>query len=183
MGLLRVFEAALGDLGVNLAELRKCETGCGARQWRPGTLRPASWRAWRRLPFRPSATVFRYDFGLFRQIIAQGWQQEYPDEWLSYGKPLGIPAAGGGLPVHFGGGVEHVETKGRERAVWHPAETVQAVAYDTPIVGGAASTQRVAAVVGALARPAQARRVQHRRLSRASARRRAPNRSASSCIE
>ena len=25
--------------------------------------------------------------------------------------------------------------KGRDRAIWHPAETVQAVAYDTPIVG------------------------------------------------
>jgi starch phosphorylase len=37
--------------------------------------------------------------------------------------------------VHFGGTVEHVEGKGRERPIWHPAETVQAVAYDTPIVG------------------------------------------------
>ena len=26
-------------------------------------------------------------------------------------------------------------TSGRDRATWHPAETVQAVAYDTPIVG------------------------------------------------
>ncbi len=37
--------------------------------------------------------------------------------------------------MHFGGGVEHVEVKGRDRAIWHPAETVKAVAYDTPIVG------------------------------------------------
>ena len=29
----------------------------------------------------------------------------------------------------------HVEDRGRERASWHPGETVQAVAYDTPIVG------------------------------------------------
>src|SRR5665213_1569976 len=38
--------------------------------------------------------------------------------------------------VHFGGSVERItEAQGRERVTWHPAETVQAVAYDTPIVG------------------------------------------------
>jgi starch phosphorylase len=37
--------------------------------------------------------------------------------------------------VHFGGGVEHVDEKGRDVAIWHPAETVEAMAYDTPIVG------------------------------------------------
>jgi starch phosphorylase len=37
--------------------------------------------------------------------------------------------------INFGGGVEHVDDKGRDRAIWHPAETVQALAYDTPIVG------------------------------------------------
>ncbi|WP_227651607.1 glycogen/starch/alpha-glucan phosphorylase [Klebsiella pneumoniae] len=29
----------------------------------------------------------RYDYGLFRQIINQGWQQEYTDEWLGFGNP------------------------------------------------------------------------------------------------
>jgi len=74
-------------------------------------------------------------FGLFRQIIAQGWQQEYPDEWLSFGNPWEFQRPEVVYLVHFGGGVEHVEVKGSDRAIWHPAETVQAVAYDTPIVG------------------------------------------------
>jgi starch phosphorylase len=38
--------------------------------------------------------------------------------------------------VHFGGKVEpETDANGRVRACWKPAETVQAVAYDTPIVG------------------------------------------------
>jgi len=45
-----------------------------------GGSRPASWRAWRRLRSLAIGYGIRYDFGLFRQIIAQGWQQEYPDE-------------------------------------------------------------------------------------------------------
>jgi starch phosphorylase len=77
----------------------------------------------------------RYDFGLFRQIISNGWQQEYPDEWLSFGNPWEFQRPEVVYHVHFGGGVEHVEKKGRDLAIWHPAETVQALAYDTPIVG------------------------------------------------
>ena len=77
----------------------------------------------------------RYDFGLFRQIIADGWQQEYPDEWLGFGNPWEFQRPEVVYHVHFGGGVEHVEVKGRDRTIWHPAETVKAVAYDTPIVG------------------------------------------------
>src|SRR5258708_15066065 len=76
----------------------------------------------------------RYDFGLFRQIIAQGWQQEYPDEWLGFGNPWEFQRPEVVYHVHFGGSVERAtDPKGRVRSIWHPAETVQAVAYDTPI--------------------------------------------------
>src|ERR1700725_13038 len=91
-----------------------------------GGLPRASWRAWRRSPPPPTGHGIRYDFGLFRQIIAQGWQHEYPDEWLSFGNPWEFQRPEVVYHVHFGGGVEHVEEKGRDRAVWHPAETVQA---------------------------------------------------------
>ena len=29
----------------------------------------------------------RYDHGLFRQVIRDGWQHEYPEDWLSFGNP------------------------------------------------------------------------------------------------
>jgi starch phosphorylase len=77
----------------------------------------------------------RYDFGLFRQIINQGWQQEYPDVWLSCGNPWEFQRPEVAYHIHFGGSVEHVDQNGRDRATWRPAETVQAIAYDTPIVG------------------------------------------------
>ncbi len=77
----------------------------------------------------------RYDFGLFRQIIQQGWQQEYPDEWLSYGNPWEFQRPEVIYHIRFGGHVEHVDERGRDRATWRPAETIEAMAYDTPIVG------------------------------------------------
>ncbi len=100
-----------------------------------GGSRPASWRAWRRCAIPATGYGIRYDFGLFRQIMNQGWQQEYPDEWLAFGNPWEFQRPEVVYNVHFGGPVEHVDDRGRDRAIWHPAETVEAMAYDTPIVG------------------------------------------------
>src|SRR5256886_3392793 len=135
LGLVRVFEGGLGGLGVHLAELRKCEPDAALGNGGLGRLAACFMESMATLAIPAIGYGIRYDFGLFRQIIAQGWQQEYPDEWLSYGNPWEFQRPEVVYHVHFGGGVENVETKGRERAVWHPAETVQAVAYDTPIVG------------------------------------------------
>ncbi len=135
MGLLKVFETALGDLGVSLADLRKCEPDAALGNGGLGRLAACFMESMATLAIPAIGYGIRYDFGLFRQIIAQGWQQEYPDEWLSFGNPWEFQRPEVVYHVHFGGGVEHVEDKGRDRAIWHPAETVQAVAYDTPIVG------------------------------------------------
>jgi starch phosphorylase len=135
MGLLPVFEAALGDLGVGLADLRKCEPDAALGNGGLGRLAACFMESMATLAIPAIGYGIRYDFGLFRQIIAQGWQHEYPDEWLGFGNPWEFQRPEVVYHVHFGGGVEHVETRGRDRAIWHPAETVQAVAYDTPIVG------------------------------------------------
>jgi glycogen phosphorylase len=135
MGLLAVFDAALGDLGVGLSELRKCEPDAALGNGGLGRLAACFMESMATLGIPAIGYGIRYDFGLFRQIINHGWQQEYPDEWLSLGNPWEFQRPEVVYHVHFGGGVEHVEEKGRDRAIWHPAETVQAVAYDTPIVG------------------------------------------------
>jgi starch phosphorylase len=136
MGLLRVFEAALGDLGVDLSDLRKCEPDAALGNGGLGRLAACFMESMATLAIPATGYGIRYDFGLFRQIIAQGWQHEYPDEWLGFGNPWEFQRPEVVYHVHFGGSVERVtDGNGRERAIWHPAETVQAVAYDTPIVG------------------------------------------------
>src|SRR6266404_3886424 len=135
MGLLPVFAAALGDLGVDLADLRKCEPDAALGNGGLGRLAACFMESMATLAIPAIGYGIRYDFGLFRQIIVQGWQQEYPDEWLSFGNPWEFQRPEIVYHVHFGGRVEHVEANGRDVATWRPAETVQAVAYDTPIVG------------------------------------------------
>jgi glycogen phosphorylase len=136
MGLLPVFDAALGDLGAGLSELRKCEPDAALGNGGLGRLAACFMESMATLAIPAIGYGIRYDFGLFRQIIAQGWQQEYPDEWLGFGNPWEFQRPEVVYHVHFGGTVEPTtDAKGRVRAIWHPAETVQAVAYDTPIVG------------------------------------------------
>jgi glycogen phosphorylase len=136
MGLLPLFEAALGDLGVNLWDLRKCEPDAALGNGGLGRLAACFMESMATLAIPAIGYGIRYDFGLFRQIIAQGWQQEYPDEWLCFGNPWEFQRPEVVHHVHFGGSLEQVtDVGGRERVIWHPAETIQAVAYDTPIVG------------------------------------------------
>jgi starch phosphorylase len=78
----------------------------------------------------------RYDHGLLQQVIKDGWQQEYPEQWLSFGNPWEFERPEVIYDIRFGGWVEKISSpKGRSHSLWHPEETIKAVAYDTPIVG------------------------------------------------
>src|SRR4051794_1605574 len=113
MGLLPVFEAALGDLGVGLAELRKCEPDAALGNGGLGRLAACFMESMATLAIPAIGYGIRYDFGLFRQIIAQGWQQEYPDEGVGFGNPRGVQRPGGVFYRHFGGAGRNGENDGR----------------------------------------------------------------------
>ena len=68
----------------------------------------------------------RYDYGMFRQRIKDGWQLEYPEDWLSYGNPWEFERPETIYQVDFGGDVID-EQRPRPRH-WHPAEAVAAMA-------------------------------------------------------
>ena len=135
MGLLPVFETALGDLGVGLPELRKLEPDAALGNGGLGRLAACFMESMSTLATPAVGYGIRYDFGLFRQIIQQGIQHEYPDEWLSFGNPWEFQRPEVIYHIHFGGHVDHVDERGRDRATWRPGETIEAMAYDTPIVG------------------------------------------------
>ena len=73
----------------------------------------------------------RYNHGLFRQSFENGWQVEEAEDWLRQVHPWEFERPEAGVSVHFGGSVH---TDGA-RVTWTPAQTVLAVAYDTPVPG------------------------------------------------
>ncbi|XP_010919434.3 uncharacterized protein [Elaeis guineensis] len=77
----------------------------------------------------------RYQYGLFRQVILDGFQHEQPDYWLNFGNPWEIERIHVSYAVKFYGTVEEQDLNGGKRKVWVPGEMVEAVAYDNPIPG------------------------------------------------
>jgi starch phosphorylase len=78
----------------------------------------------------------RYEYGMFRQRIENGYQIEQPDMWLRYGNPWEFQRPEVLFPVRFGGRVvEYIDNSGRERFQWVDADEVMAMAFDTPVPG------------------------------------------------
>ena len=136
LGLTEPMRAALADLGVDLDALRALEPDAALGNGGLGRLAACFMDSMATLEIAGFGYGIRYDHGLFRQAIKDGWQHEYPEDWLSFGNPWEFPRPEIVYDIGFGGHVEGARlTDGALAHVWRPAETVEAVAYDTPVVG------------------------------------------------
>ena len=136
LGLREIVNAALGDLGADLVRLRASEPDAALGNGGLGRLAACFMESMATLGIPAYGYGLRYDYGMFRQVIRNGWQEEYPEEWLSFGNPWEFERPEVIYDIHFGGRVERtIGPQGIARSVWHPDETVEAVPYDTPIVG------------------------------------------------
>src|SRR6266699_2795404 len=134
--LTETVRAALGDLGVDLDRMRRAEPDAALGNGGLGRLAACLMESMASLAIPACGYGIRYDHGLFRQVIRDGWQQEYPEEWLSFGNPWEFARPEVIYDIHFGGRVETtISPTGVKRSAWHPAESLEAVAYDIPIVG------------------------------------------------
>ena len=78
----------------------------------------------------------RYKYGMFKQVIENGYQIERPDDWLKYGNPFEIKRPEYAVEVKFGGYVTiRKDECGRDKFVQENYQSVRAVPYDLPIVG------------------------------------------------
>ncbi len=78
----------------------------------------------------------RYEFGIFDQLIEDGWQVEVSDTWLHNGNPWELPRPKLKFPVNFGGRTETFQNEqGQIKVTWVPELSVNGAAYDTPILG------------------------------------------------
>ena len=77
----------------------------------------------------------RYQYGMFRQTVTDGFQHEHPDYWLNFGNPWEIERPYITYPVKFYGGVEEEDVDGVKMYKWVGGEEISAVAYDNPVPG------------------------------------------------
>lgn len=135
LGLTETMRAALRELGVDLETLRNVEPDAALGNGGLGRLAACFMESMATLSVAAYGYGIRYDHGLFRQKIKDGWQSEVPENWLASGNPWEFERPEVLYRIGFGGEVEQIETDEGPRYVWWPAETVEAQAFDTPIVG------------------------------------------------
>ena len=100
-----------------------------------GGSRPASWKAWRRWPFPRSATASATISACSARSSRRAGSRNIPTSGSASATPGNSSGPRWSIRCISAAMSTHVDDRGRERASWHPGETVQAVAYDTPIVG------------------------------------------------
>ena len=132
----RSVRSALASLDIDLDALRVLEPDAALGNGGLGRLAACFMDSLATLGIPAFGYGIRYEHGLFRQQIRDGWQHELPEDWLSFGNPWEIEHRKLVYPVRFGGAVEYVGGDSETpRAIWYPTETVEAVAFDTPIAG------------------------------------------------
>ena len=126
---------ALKEYGIDWNSLRDYESDAGLGNGGLGRLAACYIDSMSTLNLAGMGYGLRYDYGIFRQKIVNGGQVEEPDHWLKNGYPWEMARPEYAQHVHFGGHVECRAEGGRQQWYWVPAETVQGIPYDLPIVG------------------------------------------------
>ncbi len=124
--------AALAVHGVDLAELEEIEPDAALGNGGLGRLAACFMESLASLELPAYGYGIRYMNGMFRQRIENGWQIELPENWLVHGNPWEFERRESAYFVGFGG-----EVVGHDDGTihWKPAEAVEAIAVDTPVVG------------------------------------------------
>jgi glycogen phosphorylase len=136
LGLTEQARQAMTELGMNLDDLVEQEEEPGLGNGGLGRLASCYLESLASLEVPAIGYGIRYEFGIFDQVIRDGWQVEVTDKWLRFGNPWEIVRPEITYEVKFGGRTEaSTDPQGRYRVRWIPGTVVKGVAYDTPILG------------------------------------------------
>ncbi|MBL8597941.1 MAG: glycogen/starch/alpha-glucan phosphorylase [Devosia sp.] len=136
IGLMEPVKLALKNLNVDLGDLINLEPDAALGNGGLGRLAACFMDSMSTLKIPAYGYGIRYQNGMFRQEMSEGWQVELPEDWLAHGNPWEFERRESTYDIGFGGQVVPVsEPDGTTRLEWRPAEHFLAVAFDTPIVG------------------------------------------------
>ncbi|WP_337058355.1 glycogen/starch/alpha-glucan phosphorylase [Pseudomonas sp. USHLN015] len=136
LGLLETARAALAELDVELETIRQVEPDAALGNGGLGRLAACFMESMATLGLAAHGYGIRYEHGLFKQVVSDGWQQEHTETWLDFGNPWEFERPEVSYNIGFGGSVRTEDDGGEmPRLTWEPNETLRAIAYDTPVVG------------------------------------------------
>lgn len=135
LGVRDLTESGLKELGLNLAEIEEYEIDAGLGNGGLGRLAACFLDSLASLNLPGFGYGIRYKHGLFDQKIVDGYQVEYPEQWLKNGNIWEVRRGDLAVEVHFFGKVESYVENDRLTFRHIGAEKIAAVPYDIPIIG------------------------------------------------
>ena len=135
MGLLEPAGEILHDLGFSLESLCALEPDAGLGNGGLGRLASCYMDAATGLGYPVTGFSIRYEFGIFRQKIVDGWQMEFPDNWLEMGDVWLHTRKDDAVEVRFGGQVHEWMDGDKFKTAQTGYQSVIAVPHDLYISG------------------------------------------------
>jgi glycogen phosphorylase len=136
LGLEDAMGVAMEELGGQLEELQEMEPDAALGNGGLGRLAACYLDAMATLGIPGYGYGIRYEFGMFKQRIADGWQVETPENWLSDLNPWQLVRPDRTFTVQFFGRVvATTDSSGRQHFEWVDSQDVVALACDYPVPG------------------------------------------------
>ena len=135
LGIEQEYRAMLKDAGIDIDRLYAMEPDAGLGNGGLGRLASCYMDAGTGLGYPITGCSIRYEFGIFRQKIVDGWQMEFPDNWLEMGDVWLRTREDDAVEVKFGGEVREWMDNGRFKVAQVGYNSVIAVPHDMFISG------------------------------------------------
>lgn len=136
LGIYDVVKEGLQELDIDLNQLEDMESDAGLGNGGLGRLAACFMDSLASMSLPGHGNCIRYEYGLFKQKIVDGYQVEVPDQWLRLGNVWEVRKPKHAVEVKFWGRIEMQKGSGNEIIFNHVGyESVLAVPYDMPVVG------------------------------------------------
>jgi starch phosphorylase len=136
-----VARKAIADLDIDFESLCRLEADAGLGNGGLGRLAACFLDSMATMELPAYGYGIRYEHGMFRQEIENGWQRERPDDWLKYGYPWEMIRPEYTISILVYGRVEKIKKPdGTAKQVWVDWQMFEGVPYDVPIIGYGVNT-------------------------------------------
>ena len=135
LGITDEVTKAVESFGVDMEEIYAFEPDAGLGNGGLGRLAAAYMDSLTSCGYPASGFSILYDYGIFKQVIVDGWQLEQPDDWLKGGDVWLAPRLEETYQVRFGGVVDQDWSDGKLKVTQRDCTVVDAVPYDMNISG------------------------------------------------
>lgn len=135
LGLTDVFEQALKSFDVKLDTLYEKEPDAGLGNGGLGRLAACYLDGLATNGFQSMGYSIRYEAGIFKQKLVDGWQTELPDFWLPGGDVWLVPREERAVEVNFEGWVDDSWDGDYHRVEMRDCNMVTAIPYDMYVSG------------------------------------------------